>query len=112
MGLLQATPAGLTTMADGQRSKPVESRNRRGAYAWITNVERGGTGAAWWSPSTGIRRVTGESTVIDTRSGAVAYLPEVATNADGGTIVLRLSRNMIDSRVGVTGTDGLPPLAC
>jgi hypothetical protein len=113
-----------------------------GTYAWITDVERGGSGVAWWSPGTGIRRVTGDlvefsdvlptlfvagpyvfidrgrpegdtdATVIDTRSGAVAYLPEVVTDADGGTIVLRLSKNKMDSRVGIMWTDRLHPLAC
>ena len=172
MGLVQSAPAGLTTMADGRRGYPSATVWQRtdirlnaklpeqvadavgggpdrlslatggGAYAWISDVERGGNGVAWWSPSTGIRRVTGdlvkfsdvlptlfvagpyvfidrgspggdtEATVIDTRSGAVAYLPEMVTDADGGTIVLRLSKNKMDSRVGVMWADRLDPLAC
>ncbi len=29
------------------------------AYAWITETERGGTGIAWWSPNSGLVRITG-----------------------------------------------------
>jgi hypothetical protein len=29
-------------------------------YAWLTGVDRGGTGVAWWSPESGVVRVTGD----------------------------------------------------
>ena len=30
------------------------------AYAWVTGVDQGGTGVAWWSPNSGLVRVTDE----------------------------------------------------
>ncbi|MGH3642572.1 MAG: hypothetical protein ACRDUX_26495 [Mycobacterium sp.] len=29
-------------------------------YAWLTGVDRGGSGVAWWSPDSGLVRVTGD----------------------------------------------------
>jgi hypothetical protein len=107
------------------------------AYAWLTGVDQGGTGVAWWSPQTGLVRVTGEAvsvkkwlppvyvagpyvltgkgrqgsdtgeTVVDTRSGAVTYLRDYITGADGGTIAFHLRQSP-----GVVRSDALQPLAC
>jgi hypothetical protein len=107
------------------------------AYAWLTGVDQGGTGVAWWSPQTGLVHVTGEvvsvkkslppvyvvgpyvvigkgrqdtdtgETVVDTRSGAVTYLRDYITGADGGTIAFHLRQSP-----GVVRSDALQPLAC
>ncbi len=107
------------------------------AYAWLTGVDQGGTGMAWWTPASGLVRVTGEfvsvktwlppvyvvgpyvvigkgrgqsdagATVVDTRSGAVTYLRDYISGAGGGTIALQLG-----SMPGVVGADALQPLTC
>ena len=107
------------------------------AYAWLTGVDQGGTGVAWWSPQTGLVRVTGEvvsvkkwlppvyvagpyvvigkgrqesdtgETVVDTRSGAVTYLRDYITGADGGTIAFHVRQGP-----GVVRSDALQGLAC
>jgi hypothetical protein len=87
-------------------------------YAWLTGVDHGATGVAWWSPQSGLVRVTGNivevkdwlppvsvvgpyvvighgrkgsnasATVVDTRSGAVTRVDPWVVGADGGTIGL------------------------
>ena len=92
------------------------------AYAWLTGVEQGTTGVAWWSPESGLVRVTGDvvgrsnwlppvhvvgpyviiergrqdtdtrATIVDTRSGAITYVNDRVVDADGGTIAFDLER--------------------
>jgi hypothetical protein len=55
------------------------------------------------------------ATVVDTRSGAVAYLPYFVAGGGGGTIAIGMGDNLGrtgPSAVGVVRTDALPPLAC
>ena len=122
------------------------------AYAWVTGLDQGGTGVAWWSPGSGPLRVTGESmrprtgpasvkdwvppvyvvgpyvvigtgrpsdtsgrtntTVVDTRAGAVTYLHEPVAGADGGTIAAHLEAGASKTTAGVIRSDALPPLSC
>jgi hypothetical protein len=117
------------------------------AYAWSTGSEQGEPGLAFWSPNSGLVRVTnnvppagkfqalplfvvgpyvvidrgrpGDSydtfaTVIDTRSGALAYLRPSVGGADGGTIAVGLGATMkeLPTRAGVVRVDSLPPLTC
>jgi hypothetical protein len=88
------------------------------AYAWLTGVDHGVTGVAWWSPQSGVVRISGDvvhvtdvlpavwvvgpyvvigmseqapdaaTTVVDTRSGAVVNLEPWAVGTDGGTVAL------------------------
>jgi hypothetical protein len=106
-------------------------------YAWLTGVDHGVTGVAWWSPQSGLVRVVGDgvigwdgirplwvvgpyvvsgigrqethtsTTVVDTRSGAVVNLEPWAVGADGGTIALSAQHGPV-----VLRTDQLPPLTC
>jgi hypothetical protein len=51
------------------------------------------------------------ATVVDTRSGAVTFLPNVVAGADGGTIAMRLAPNPAKggaSTLGVIRSDALP----
>ncbi len=117
------------------------------AYAWSTGSDQGEPGLAFWSPNSGLVRVTnnvppggkfqalplfvvgpyvvidrgrpGDSydtfaTVIDTRSGALAYLRPSVGGADGGTIAVGLGATMkeLPTRAGVVRVDSLPPLTC
>jgi hypothetical protein len=78
---VRATAAGVTWVGDSRRAEvkvpaalppPVadalgKARDRvtvatdGTAYAWVTGLDQGGTGVAWWSPGSGLVRVTGES---------------------------------------------------
>ncbi|MBE1550664.1 hypothetical protein GGC64_004704 [Mycobacterium sp. OAS707] len=115
------TPAQLPTpVADAVGTGPdrLSLTTDGNAYAWFTGVDHGVSGVAWWSPESGLVRVTGDAvggwdgirpiwvmgpyvvsgigrqetdtwtTVIDTRSGAVVNLGPWAVGADGGTIAL------------------------
>ena len=149
-GSIRATAIGLTGIADGGRSYsndtvwertkvlvaaplPKDISDALGggpdrlslvtngqAYAWLTGVDRGITGVAWWSPESGLTRVAGDivgksnwlppvwmagpyvvidrghqgadthATVVDTRSGAVTYLNDRVVAADGGTVTFAM----------------------
>lgn len=119
------------------------------AYAWLTGLDEGGTGVAWWSPDSGLVRVTGEvvapitrgvplvsvagpyvviergpregsdrdayTAVVDTRSGAVAYLANLTRGADGGTIAVDVGvvpNKLVPPNLSVVRSDSLPGLAC
>jgi hypothetical protein len=117
------------------------------AYAWATGVEQGGDGIAWWSPDTGLVRVTGKlkmgrdqpapvyvagpfvvldrgrddnkfdtfATVVDTRSGALTYLPDIVGGANNGTIAVGLGPQLLKkepTNAGVVRTTALPALSC
>jgi hypothetical protein len=169
---VRATAAGVTWVGDSRRAEikvpaalppPVaDAIGKAGdqvtlatdgtAYAWITGLDQGGTGVAWWSPGSGPVRVTGEAmrprtgpasgsdwvppvyvvgpyvlvdagrpsdttgrtntTVVDTRTGAVTYLHESVAGADGGTIATRLDAGASKTAAGVVRSSVLPPLAC
>jgi hypothetical protein len=121
------------------------------AYAWVTGLDQGGTGVAWWSPGSALVRVTGEAmrprtgpasvsewvppvyvvgpyviidtgrpsdttgrtntTVVDTRTGAVTYLHESVAGAGGGTMAMHLEAGTSDTPA-VVRSDALPPLSC
>jgi len=176
LGSIRATAIGLTGIVDGGRSYsndtvwertkvitaaplPTEIADAVGtgpdrlsfatdgnAYAWLTGVDRGITGVAWWSPESGLTRVAGDivgksdwlppvwlagpyvvvdrghqgadthATVVDTRSGAVTYLSDQVTAADGGTIALSVQHGpggkFAPTYPVVIRTDQLPPLTC
>jgi hypothetical protein len=77
---LRATAAGLTWYGEGTRADvkvaaqlptPVVDAVGTGqdrltlatdgtAYAWVTAVDQGGTGVAWWAPGSGLVRITGD----------------------------------------------------
>ena len=169
---VRATAAGVTWVGDSQRAEvkvpaalppPVadalgKARDRATlatdgtAYAWVTGLDQGGTGVAWWSPGSGLVRVTGEAmrprtgpasgsdwvppvyvvgpyvivdagrpsdatgqtntTVVDTRAGAVTYLRESVAGADGGTIATHLEAGARKTAAGVVRSSALPPLSC
>ncbi len=54
------------------------------------------------------------ATLIDTRSGALAYLGPSVGGADGGTIAVGIGATMKEppTRAGVLRVDDLPPLTC
>jgi hypothetical protein len=55
------------------------------------------------------------ATVVDTRSGAVTYLPYFVAGGGGGTMAIGMGDNVGrngPSAVGVVRADALPPLAC
>jgi hypothetical protein len=55
------------------------------------------------------------ATVVDTRSGAVTYLPYVVAGGGGGTIAIGMGDNVGRngaSAAGAVRVDALPPLAC
>jgi hypothetical protein len=55
------------------------------------------------------------ATVVDTRSGAVTFLPNVVGGADGGIIAMHLAPNPGQggaSTLGVVRSVALPPLSC
>jgi hypothetical protein len=115
------TPAKLPTpVADAAGTGPdrLSLATDGTAYAWLTGVDAGVIGVAWWSPQSGLVRVTGDvlhvtdtlpkvwvvgpyvviekyrqetntpTTAVDTRSGAVVNLKPFVAGADGGTIGL------------------------
>jgi hypothetical protein len=56
-----------TPVADAAGNRPGQDRQDRvtldtdgTAYAWVTGLDQGGTGVAWWSPGSDLVRVTGE----------------------------------------------------
>lgn len=51
-------PAVAESVGHGQDRVSVASDGT--AYAWLTGLDEGGTGVAWWSPDSGLVRVTGE----------------------------------------------------
>lgn len=107
-------------------------------YAWLDDV----TGLAWWSPESGLVRVTGgaagtgarlpdtwvagpfvvigagnTASVVDVRSGAVAGLPAPVVDVDGGTMAMLLPRSPEGGKLGPTmpaaiRTDLLSPMMC
>ncbi|WP_319453163.1 MULTISPECIES: hypothetical protein [unclassified Mycobacterium] len=172
MGALRSSAVGLTFVADGGRSysndqmwersevkvpaslpTPVTDALGDGpdrlslatdgtAYAWLTGLGQGTTGVAWWSPESGLVRVTGDvvgksdwlppvhvvgpyviidrgrqdtdtrATVVDTRSGAVTYLNDRVTDADGGTIAFDLGPGKLMRVPGVLRSEKLEPQTC
>ncbi len=117
------------------------------AYAWSTGNDQGEPGLAYWSPSSGLVRITGNvpqagkfqalplfvvgpyvvidrgrpgdnydtfATLVDTRSGALAYLGPSVGGADGGTIAVGMGATMKKppTSAGVLRVDDLPPLNC
>jgi hypothetical protein len=163
---VRATPAGVAWVGEGKRAEvkvpaplPPAVADAPGiaqdevtlgtdgtAYAWLTGLDQGGTGIAWWSAGSGLVRVGGEAipsvpewvppvnvvgpyvvidegrpsdwrtntTVVDTRSGAVTFLHESVAGADGGTIAMNLEAgaSKIAEIAGVVRSDALPPLSC
>jgi hypothetical protein len=89
-------------------------------YAWLTDVDHGAAGLAWWSPQSGLVRVIGDivevtdwlppvsvvgpyvvigegrkgsnasASVVDTRSGARTSIDPWVVGADGGTIAIHV----------------------
>jgi len=116
------------------------------AYAWLTGLDQGVTGVAWWSQQSQLVRVTGDivtvkdwlpgiwmvgpyvvigqgrqstnaqSTVVDTRSGAVTRLDDWVIGADGGTIALAVQHGPGGKEAPyypvVLRADQLPSLTC
>jgi hypothetical protein len=147
MGTLRATAIGLTGIVDDPSNRPTWTHTEvirpaqlptpvadavgtgpdrwsvttdGTAYAWLTGVDHGATGVAWWSPQSGLVRIAGDivkvkdwlppvsvvgpyvvigegrngsqasATVVDARSGAVTSVDPWVVDADGGTIGLSI----------------------
>ena len=136
-----ALPQPVTDAFDGL-SERLSLATDGTAYAWLTGVEQGTTGVAWWSPETGLVRVTGDvvgksewlpvvhvvgpyvviergrqdtdtrTTIVDTRSGAVTYLNDTVADADGGTIAFDLGPGKFATVPGVLRSEKLEPQTC
>jgi hypothetical protein len=136
-----ALPQPVTDALDGL-SEQLSLATDGTAYAWLTGLEQGTTGVAWWSPESGLVRVTGDvvgrsnwlppvhvvgpyviiergrkdtdtrATVVDTRSGAVTYLNDRVIDADGGTIALDLGTSKFATAPGVLRAEKLEPQTC
>jgi hypothetical protein len=116
-------------------------------YAWATGSAEGEHGLAYWSPKSGLVRITGEvphagvrevlplqvvgpyvvvdkgrgdgrdgtsAAVVDTRSGAVAYLRPSVGGANGGSVAMGLGATGTQppTSTGVLRVEALPPLTC
>ncbi|CAN7687439.1 hypothetical protein [Mycolicibacterium frederiksbergense] len=121
-----AGPSRLTLATDGE------------VYAW----RDGATGLSWWSPKTGLVRITGDvggraarlpdiwvagpfvvvgagdaATVVDVRSGTVVDLPVPVVDVDGGTMAMASpwppgGGKLEPTMPTVIRTVALPPLGC
>jgi hypothetical protein len=116
-------------------------------FAWATGSSGGEPGLAYWSPKSGLVRITGKvprsgaqeslplqvvgpyvvvdkgrddgsdgtsATVVDTRSGALAYLRPSVGGANGGSVAMGLGATTKEppTSTGVLRVDALPPLTC
>lgn len=116
-------------------------------YAWATGSGDTEHGLAYWSPKSGLVRITGavprggidqplplqvvgpyvvieqgrsdgasdtNAAVVDTRSGALAYLRPTVGGANGGSVALGLGATGKEppTSAGVMRVEALPPLAC
>jgi hypothetical protein len=116
-------------------------------YAWATGAGEAEHGLAYWSPKSGLVRITGtvpqpgvreplplqvvgpyvvvdkgrddgrdgtSATVVDIRSGALAYLRPSVGGANGGSVAVGLGATGKEppASTGVLRVDALPPLTC
>lgn len=70
------------------------------AYAWITGVEQGGTGVAWWSPGFALVRVTGDVVDVATAVPPVWVVGPYIVLGKGRAGEPDTSAIVVDSRSG------------
>lgn len=139
---LEPVPAALSALTGINEDQTTLVRDGD-VYAWITGVAEGGTGIGRWSPDTGLTRISTvqlfdgfpvepptvhiagpyvllgrqdstPSTLVDTRSGALALLEYPVIGAAAETIGIRIGDWGPSSapNTGSVRTDALPPLVC
>ena len=131
---VRTTAAGLTWVVEGTRAEvkipaslpaPVAAAVGAGrdrmtlatdgtAYAWATGVDQGGTGVAWWSPNSGLVRVTDNLPLVNRLEPLYVDGPYVVLDRgrmDGkydtyATVVDTRSGGVTYLRAWVGGADG------